>query len=129
MLKRLDLLPKSVAVKVQLKRLVVSPATMGAEELDFRRGKSLQAIPLAVKLPADLTDSLPTAVPVTLPVPVTPNQVCDVELPGGHVPQSENIKKPSWSDSMRNMAIVSAYVRIQSVTRQGDCNSILESFF
>jgi hypothetical protein len=119
MLKRLYLLPKSVVVKVQLRRLVVSPATMEAEELDIRRGKSPQAVPLAMKPPSDLPDSLTSAVPVA--TPVTPNEDLDYELLSGHVSQSENIRRPSWSDSLRNMAIVSAYVRIQPVTRQGEC--------
>jgi hypothetical protein len=126
MLKRLDLLPKYVVLKVQLRRLIVSPATMEAEELDIRRGKSPQAIPPAVKSPSDLPYSLPSAVPVA--IPVTQNEDVDYELLSGHVLQSENIMRPSWSDSMRNMAIVSAYVRIQPVTRQGECG-LLECVF
>jgi hypothetical protein len=125
MLKRLNLLPKSVVVKIQLRRLVVSPATMEAEELDIRRGKSPGGISMAVIPPSELPDPLHSAVPIATPVrpvrPVRPEgeEELDSELLWGHVLQSENVKKPSWSDSMRNMAIVSAYVRIQPVTRQG----------
>lgn len=122
MLKRLDLLPKSVLVKIQLRRLVVSPATMEAEELDIRRGKSPVGISMAVIPPSELPDPLHSAVPIARPLsPVRPEgeEELDSELLWGHVLQSETVKKPSWSDSMRNMAIVSAYVRIQPVTRQG----------
>jgi hypothetical protein len=79
-----------------------------------------------VKSPSDLPYSLPSAVPVA--IPVTQNEDVDYELLSGHVLQSENIRRPSWSDSMRNMAIVSAYVRIQPVTRQGECG-LLECVF
>lgn len=112
MLKRLHLLPKSAVVKVQLRRLVVSPTNTEVEELDKRKTKS----PLAVAA-ADLSHSSPDIVPVA--IPATPHGDQDVESPTGHV-QSE-VKKPSWSDSMRNMAIVSAYVRIQPITEQGEC--------
>ena len=119
MLKRLNLLPKSVVVKIQLRRLVVSPATMEAEELDIRRGKSPAGISMAVIPPSELPDPLHSAVPFATPVRLEGEEELDSESLWGHVLQSENVKKPSWSDSMRNMAIVSAYVRIQPVTRQG----------
>ena len=122
MLKRLNHLPKSVVVKIQLRRLVVSPATMEAEELDIRRGRSPAGISMAVIPPSELPDQLHSAVPFATPlrpVRLEGEEELDSELLWGHVLQSENVKKPSWSDSMRNMAIVSAYVRIQPVTRQG----------